>query len=390
MSTMTSQTSPLSQAALSTQQLTVVTSSSEDMSGGEGGGGLMSADVLWKSFSVMDHVLYVLEGFNIYLPFQVVGLILNALNIAVMTRPSMRSPTSAFLVSLSVLQFVYITIRFIAAVYGIFNPVGFTDFFFLVNNIYINNYVLTSLRRAMYCLQCFISAERLLAVWLPLKAKQFLLVRRPWLFICLTPVVVFLAHLHVALKIEIFETRNERNQTVHSFRYSQHYQRDPEAFNQLSIAMKVVFVYLTLLMLIVTNLAMIHIIKRSASARKKMNTNVDMSAAQKRENQMTLTIVVSTVIFVVLCLPTVSSSLAANAAPHSYGPFSPHRHLYLFLNRFGGLLFVLAFSTDFFTYVSLSTTYRNTLLRMLKMKNDRKSFSSVEAGTKTSVISSLS
>ncbi|KAL8593131.1 hypothetical protein ACOMHN_018057 [Nucella lapillus] len=341
---------------------------------------LLSADVYWRAFPVTAQVLYVLGG---------IALVLNALNIIVMTRPSIRSPTSTFLVALSVMQLVYTVVRLIPAIHRIFKPLVFTDYFYLINSIYIINYVLTSLRRSMYCLQCFISAERLLAVWLPLKAKQFLLVRRPWLFICLTPVVVLLAHLHVALKIEIFETRNERNQTVHSFRYSQHYQRDPEAFNQLSIAMKVVFVYLTLLMLIVTNLAMIHIIKRSASARKKMNTNVDMSAAQKRENQMTLTIVVSTVIFVVLCLPTVSSSLAANAAPQSYGPFSPHRYLYLFMNRFGGLLFELAFSTDFFTYVSLSTAYRNTLLRMLKLKKDRKSFSSVEAGTKT-VISSLS
>ncbi|KAL8593130.1 hypothetical protein ACOMHN_018056 [Nucella lapillus] len=364
MSSMTSQSSPLSQAALSTQQLTVMTSSSVDMSRGEEGGALMSADVLWKSFSIMDYVLYVLE---------VVGLILNALNIAVMTRPSMRSPTSPFLVALSVLQFVYISIRFFPAVYNISNPMSFTDFFFLINNIYINNYGLTSLRRSMYCFQCFISTERLLAVWLPLKAKQFLLVRRPWLFILTTPVIVSLAHIYYPFRIEVFETTSPtNNETIYSFRYSEHYLRHPEYFNILGIVTKAVFVYVTLMMLIVLNLAMIGVIRRSASVRRRMNTNVDLDAAQKRESQMTMTILVSTLIFVVLCLPTASSSLAADTAPKSYGAFTSQRNLFLFMNKFAALLFTFAFSTDFFTYISLSSAYRNTLLRMLKIRRNRK------------------
>ncbi|KAL8593118.1 hypothetical protein ACOMHN_018044 [Nucella lapillus] len=363
--------SPLNQFTGSSQQYPVSSASAEVREGIEE---LMSADVYWRAFPVMDQVLYVLEA---------IGLVLNVINIVVMTRPSMRSPTSTFLVALCVLQLVYIFISLIPAIHRIFKPLEFTDAFYLINSIYIINYGLSCLRRSMYCFQIFISAERLLAVWLPLKAKQFLLVRRPWLFILTTPVIMFFAHIYYPLRLEVFETKNSNNQTIHSFRYTDHYRQHSELFNALGIVTKALFVYLALLVLIVLNLAMIAVIRRSSSLRTKMSTNVDVDAAQKRENQMTLTIVVSTVIFVVLCLPTVTSSLAANAAPHSYGPFTLQRYLFLFMNKFGGLLFVLAFSTDFFTYVSLSTAYRDTLLRMLKLKRQKDTLASLDVGAKS-------
>ncbi|KAL8557930.1 hypothetical protein ACOMHN_066232 [Nucella lapillus] len=310
----------------------------------------------------------------------------------VMSRRSMRSPTTTFLLALSVLQLCYITLSLLPALYRIFNPLDVTDAFYIINGIYVANYFMTSLRRCMYCLQCFVSTERLLAVWFPLKAKQFLLVRRPWLFIFLTPVVVFLVNIHVPLKLEMWKkTTDVKNETIYTFRYSDHYRRHPEVFKELNIVTKSVFVYLTLCVMMATNLAMICVLIRSRNVRRQMNTTVDTQAAHKRESQMTMTILVSTLIFVVLCLPTVTNSLAYNAVPESYGPFSPrYRHIFLFVQKLGTVCFILAFSTDVFTYVGLSSAYRNTLLRMLKIKTRPEDSYSTRTESATEEITSSS
>lgn len=81
----------------------------------------------------------------------------------------------------------------------------------------------------------------------------------------------------------------------------------------------------------------------------------------RRELQLTITILVSTILFVLLNLPTVSNSIAYNAYPVTYGPFSVQKYLFYFLQDFGGVCFLLTFSTDFFTYVALSSAYRSCL-----------------------------
>ncbi|KAL8619243.1 hypothetical protein ACOMHN_050024 [Nucella lapillus] len=332
---------------------------------------LLSADVYRRALPVLDRMLIVLQA---------IGLILNVTNIIVLTRPSMRSPTSRFLVAQSVLQLLYIVLRPLPALQRVFQTIVLTDLFYLIHGIYIINYALACLRRSMYCLQCLVSVERLLAVWMPLKAKQFLLVRRPGVFIVATPVLVFLVHIHITVQMEVFETTNPgNNRTVYSFRFTEHYRRYPQYFDGLGIALKTIFAYMSLLLLLVINVAIVGILKRSASTRKEMKTNVNADAAERRQSQMTLTILVSTFIFVFLCLPTASNSLATNVVPRSYGPFTKNRHLFLFINSFGVLLFFLAFSTDVFTYMFLSSAYRNTLLSILRMKRTRETLSSAKS-----------
>ncbi|PVD21416.1 hypothetical protein C0Q70_19589 [Pomacea canaliculata] len=105
----------------------------------------------------------------------------------------------------------------------------------------------------------------------------------------------------------------------------------------------------------------IAVLKKHSEHRRQMKTNVDARASQMRELQLTITILVSTILFVLLNLPTVSNSIAYNAYPVTYGPFSVQKYLFYFLQDFGGVCFLLTFSTDFFTYVALSSAYRSCL-----------------------------
>lgn len=104
----------------------------------------------------------------------------------------------------------------------------------------------------------------------------------------------------------------------------------------------------------------------------------------RRDRQMTITILVSTSLFILLCLPTATNSAVYNVLTESYGPFSLHRYLFYFLQDFGGVCFVLAFSVDFFTFFALSSTYRIAffqILRSFKKKSKHRSDSSADKRT---------
>ncbi|KAK7446250.1 hypothetical protein BaRGS_00040279 [Batillaria attramentaria] len=333
---------------------------------------LMSEEVYTSANLVLGRVVYSLQA---------LALVSNVINVLVMTRRSMRSSASRYLVSMSVVQLIYIVLLLVPTVHGLLTPRVMTDVFYLAYTIYVKNYVMSCLRRVLYVLHCLVSVERLLAVLLPLKAKNYVIVMKPVIFIVVTPIVIFIAHIHVALKLEVEEVVGEDNSTFHSYRYTDLYLRHPHLFSTLNVASKVIFVYGTLLFLVVANVVLIVALRIHAAKRRQMDTNINVSAARRRERQMTVTILVSTLIFTVLCLPTVSNSVVYNLVPESYGPFTTHRYLFQFVQSLGGACYVLAFSSDFFTYVSLSSAYRNTLLRMVKRMTRR----GAEDVTKTSV-----
>nr|KAG5687260.1 hypothetical protein BaRGS_016435 [Batillaria attramentaria] len=319
----------------------------------------MSQDVYLSAQEVLDGVK---KG------LQALGLVLNVLHVIVMTRKSMRSPASRYMVSMSVVQLIYIVLSLVSTVHRLLTPRVMTDVFYLVYTIYVGNYVMSCLRRLLYVLHCLVSTERLLAVLMPLKAKGYAIVTRPGLFIAVATVVVFVCNVHVALKLEVYETSDTDNSTFHSYRYTDVYVRHPHLLDTLNVASKVVFVYGTLLFLVVANIVLIVALRRHATKRREIVS--DMDTRQRRERQMTVTILVSTLVFTFLCLPTVSNSVAYNLIPESYGPFTSHQYLFQFVQTLGAACYLLAFSTDFFTYVFLSTAYRNTLMRMLRHPQD--------------------
>ncbi|XP_070199800.1 FMRFamide peptide receptor frpr-18-like isoform X2 [Littorina saxatilis] len=285
----------------------------------------------------------------------------------------MRSPTTSFLLAVSILQLVYILLHMPENFFNYFHAQSSSTRFYLLYSIYVSNYCLPCARRCMYVLQLFVSVERLLAVLVPLRARQFLLVRRPRVFILATPLLVFLAHIHVCLKLEVYHatTTGQGNKTTYSYRFTAAYERYPRLFDIVSIVLKSLFVYLSLLLLLVVNVTVLVVLRRYTGRRGQLTTNMDTNVARRREKQMTLTILVSTLIFIALCLPTASNSLVFNVIPGSYGPLIPkHRYLFFFIQKFGSLCFLLAFSTDFFTYIALSSMYQNTLRGMLGRRKE--------------------
>lgn len=156
---------------------------------------MMSLDTYTQVSVSLDQVMYA---------FQVLAIIFNILNIIVLTKSSMRSPATMYSVALSVIQLLYVALTLVTTLNNLARPgPKLNDLFYLVYSIYVGNYVMPSFRRCIYSLRCLLSLERLLAVALPLKAKQFVIVTRPHLFILATSVVVFIANIHVCFKLEV-------------------------------------------------------------------------------------------------------------------------------------------------------------------------------------------
>lgn len=136
--------------------------------------------------------------------FQVIAIVFNIINVIVLTRKSLRSQAVYYSVALSVIQLFYVFLSLVSILNNLIRPgPKLNDLFYLVYSVYVANYVMVSVRRCIYCFRCFVSLERLLAVAIPLKAGQFLIVSNPVVFVFTTPVIVGITSIHVCFKLEV-------------------------------------------------------------------------------------------------------------------------------------------------------------------------------------------
>lgn len=232
---------------------------------------LMGMQTYLKATDVLKQATYASEA---------IAIVFNIINVCVLSSRRMRSPTMAYVVALSVAHLVYTFVSLVDTFRQLVIPYSLKDVFYLTYGIYISNYLLSCIARIINGYHCLMCLERLLAVLVPLKARQFRLVRSPLLFIFLMPVVTFLAHIHVCLKLEVFQVTAPDNSTYPFYRYTSMYLRNPEPFDNLSIAVKSIFVYGQLLVLMVGSILTIAVLKKHSEHRRQMKTNVDARASQ--------------------------------------------------------------------------------------------------------------
>ncbi|ESO99434.1 hypothetical protein LOTGIDRAFT_158519 [Lottia gigantea] len=297
---------------------------------------------------------------------QIIAVVLVCFNIIVFSRHTMRSPTSSYLIAVNISQiFTIVSGSFLTIAGFIFGDKAFFSYNYLFIGLYISNYFTVATRRCTFVLTCLVAAERFLAVAFPLKSKHFKLVRKPILFIVTIAVLSFIFHIFSVLKYDIIPFQvGISNETFWKFQFTKRFLENKANMESWSIASKIIFVYIQLIGCLILNIGIVIALKRHRMNRLRLNSSEDVSKVAQ-EKQTTVTILVSTFVFVLLALPVNTSSVVANLNRINYGINTKNHYLFYFLMHIGGWFELLSDCTNFMFYIALSSRFRKTFAQVI-------------------------
>ncbi|XP_046561094.1 sex peptide receptor-related protein 2-like [Haliotis rubra] len=300
----------------------------------------------------------------IQVPLTIIALATNFCNVVVFCQKRMKSPTSTILLALCISEVLFLTTDIIASIMDlIYGDKALSKRIYLYYGLYVSNYASVALRRVGFCYTCLVSAERFIAVTFPLHAKSMRLVKNPGVVCALIMVVGLLAHIFSPLKYIVISYQAANNTTAYRFEHTSMYVKDKLHFENASIASKFIFVYFMLLGCLFFNLLIVISLRRHSKGRQSIKTSQNSEQAQKREMQTTITIMASTVVYVILALPTNTNSIINNFSD-DYGIFAREHFLFFLVGRVGNVCELVSNFTNFFFYIVLSATFRETFLQV--------------------------
>ncbi|XP_046570513.1 uncharacterized protein LOC124278782 [Haliotis rubra] len=294
------------------------------------------------------------------------GTVLNTINICVFCRKSMRSSTNAYLLASSISQLLYslvmvpYTVRLVT--YG-----NTTNLFSIMFGIYVANYVAVVLRRFTFIIACVVSMERFLVTTTPLKAKQYRLVHSPGQFIMGVSLFSVLVHIHSLVRNTVI-TNHKDGITTYSVCETGFYKNHVSVVTAWSTTARVLAVYLAITTALIFNIVVVISLRRQRQFRENITNARVVDKMKAREKQTTVTILVTNCLYLVLCVPMVTNSMAFDLSP-VYGYFSHYyKNVYMVIQDLGSTCVLLGLSVDFFSHMMLSEMYRATFLCMFKPK----------------------
>ncbi len=109
---------------------------------------------------------------------------------------------------------------------------------------------------------------------------------------------------------------------------------------------------------------------RFDNTKKRRDMSSDTDTAAKRERNTTITIVTSSFIFLLLALPNSVASIIVTLQQELFGRGARYEYVHLIVVEISSSLTIISFITDFFTYMTLSSTFRKTFYRLMNIKQD--------------------
>ncbi|XP_041350690.1 FMRFamide receptor-like [Gigantopelta aegis] len=343
--------------------------------------------------SLSKHVYDDFKESSVYLQFLLVilGILTNMCNIIVFTRKQMKSATSTILTFLSCSELgAAISELIMTSCTAALGHRTYTSEIFWTLFQWIRVYLTTIFQRSSFCFNILVATERFIAVRFPLKAKQILKRRNPLVFCVVTFIIVLAMHIYNPLKMKVVEIKTRRG-VIHTIKHSQLYTDDPDAFDVLSLFTKIIFSYIPLFGCFLMNILMIMALWNHRKQRNLIQANQNSQQKNdKRQIQTTITILVSTFLFVVLSLPVTTSTIAQSTQP-DYGLKKKEHYLFRFITLFGGLLYLLSLSMDFIVYVILGRAFRQTFISLIRSifrcEDDSRGVRDGVTGTRSTVLS---
>lgn len=285
------------------------------------------------------------------------GMMENAVNAVVFARPSMRNPSSVILLYFSIAEFLYCLLSVVWQAFGYhFGNDAVNKYVYLMLAIYLTNYSRVAIRRWALCLNLLVSCERFVAIAFPLRFKSLRLTRHPAAMCLALAVLMLLVHVYNIFKNDVVEQHPGTYRMAKSARAEEHGQ----LFETLSTVSKALFVFVPLLASLLFNVLTMTALHRHARRRQRLHETKDNNQASQHERQTTVVVLVSSVLFVLLSLPTALVSLVQNFHP-SFGTYVLEHYLYLTSLKVASLCEVVSNATSFLVYLALSSRFRKEL-----------------------------
>ena len=161
------------------------------------------------------------------------------------------------------------------------------------------------------------------------------------------------------------QVRNSRTgKQVYRFQYTDSYEANPDIADGFGSAAPVLMTYIPLLALMAINVATVWALRRHNVKTKRVQSSADEESRGQRERQMTLTILATTVSYVVLSLPYAFHNVFKNAGL-GYNKRQKYENLFYVMRRTAFNLTLLSCAIDFVCFLVLSSSFRKTFFRLL-------------------------
>ena len=165
-------------------------------------------------------------------------------------------------------------------------------------------------------------------------------------------------------RVRVQVQRSRTGKQVYIFQYTDSYKANPDIADGFGAAAPVLMTYIPLLTLMAINVATVWALRRHNVKTKRVQSSADEESRGQRERQMTLTILATTVSFVVLSLPYAFHNVFKNAGL-GYNKRQKYENLYFVMRRTSFTLTLLSCAIDFVCFFVLSSSFRRTFFRLL-------------------------
>ncbi|XP_046548611.1 probable G-protein coupled receptor B0563.6 [Haliotis rubra] len=291
------------------------------------------------------------------------AFVLNGFNIVVFISQDQNS-TNFYLIAISVMDILYSTCVVGKTLYHMLSDDVFT-WFYNTYIIYIELYFRPVFQRTIFFLVFLVSIERLLVVVFPLKAKTFVFMRRPKSIIMMAFLIPSVYYVFSPFRYKLIEITTDQNTTKYTLTYKH---PDQTFLRGMSTTDNFLFVYALLLGGLFLNLLVVCALKRYSKKRQQWKTTIDTDKTARQERQTTVTIITSSLVFLFLALPHATNAMAFSLFPSIYGPYTRYHYLFSVLQALCSTLTNLSLCTDFLAYIWLSTSFRTTFFRILRIR----------------------
>ena len=296
--------------------------------------------------------------------FVCLGIVTNVCNIVIFTQRRMRNATSTILTFLSGSELGFALSELVvssSAVY--FGRKRYISRIYWTLFRWVRVYMTAVFQRNSFCVNFSVAVERFIAVSFPLKANRILRRKNPVVFCGVLFFVLLVIHIFNPLKLDVVAV-DTGHMVIHVLQYSQRTKDQPDVFKSLSLVTKIMFVYIPLFGCLVTNILMVIALKRHSKKRLMLqNSQEGQHHQDRREVQTTVTILMSSFIFVLFSLPVTTTTIIQNIYPE-YRTQRREHYLYIFITYVNGLLSLFSLSVDFMVYMIMSRAFRLTFLQL--------------------------
>ncbi|KAK6177220.1 hypothetical protein SNE40_015364 [Patella caerulea] len=298
-------------------------------------------------------------------PCQILAILFNICIINIFSRKDMETSSQVYLLALSIVELLYCLFASVAGIMALmYGEKSTYTYAYLWYAARISGFITISIRRSAYVLTFVMTLERFVAVAFPLKFRHFKITPYSKTLCCAIVFIGLIFHCPKSFK-DIIVSYKTPGSTEIKYRYEEipFFVTHEQLFDGLALFVSCVYAYIPLFACLLLDIFTILAFKAHSRNHNMFGNSTKSPNMVRRERQMTITLMVSSLIFVIFSLPINVSSLVSLWST-DYRIFKREHYLYFMMFRIGYLSEIISNCTDFIFYFILSTKFRRKFLEV--------------------------